>query len=320
MIYDCSEYTSATGGESVHLNWLNNYYKPGPSTPDGLKPVMFTFVHSPDSRMFASGNFIEGFPSGSEDNWLAVRYEKGLSASDGKKMRMDKPFDVPVITRQSAQDAYETVLSESGAILPARDSVDLRIVNSVREGTGKVIKKETDLAPEDRWPDYHTLPASKDTSGNGIPDYWKDQFGIDKTDAASAMKITAGGYANIEHYFNNTDPTGGRTSVVYAYASVSRAGCGKNQVGEIVIARSGDDSADLPIKYHLAGSAKAGEDFVGLDGTVTIPAHQRTVAIKVTPKAQAAESDGKAVVIDLDVQPQGYHVGCPSAAMVVFRK
>ena len=259
---------------------------------------------------------------------------------------MDKPFIAPALVKQSAQDAYETVLNESGAILPARDSVDLRIINSVRSGTGKVIQKETDLAPEDRWPDYHTLPAPTDTIGNGIPDFWKQQFGIDKNDPASAMKITAGGYANIEHYLNNTDPTGGavrffappvtihgeqsafsiadidalpKVEIVYAYANVSRADSGGRQPGEITVTRTGNDSADLIIRYDVGGTAEAGGDYVAVGGTVTIPAHQRTAQIKLTPSGRQ-DSIGKTIVIELKVQPETYHVGCPAAAMVVIRR
>ena len=37
VVYNPSEHFSHTGHEAVHLNWLNNYYKHGPSTPASLR-------------------------------------------------------------------------------------------------------------------------------------------------------------------------------------------------------------------------------------------------------------------------------------------
>ena len=67
----------------------------------------------------------------------------------------------------------------------------------VRHGTGKVIEKETDLPADQRWPDYRALPAPADSDGDGLPDFWEKQFGLDPNDAKDSAKISAGGYANI---------------------------------------------------------------------------------------------------------------------------
>ena len=319
VIYDCSEYTSHTGSEAVYLNWLDNYYKAGPSTRDQQRGVMFTFNHSPESRMFAEGNFIDGFPNESKDNWLAVRYEKGITSEDSKHMRVDRPFPTPPETRSSAAIAYEQVLDDVGATLPARDAVDLRIVTDVRNGTGKVIAKESDLPPECRWPDYHSLPAPTDSDGDGIPDYWEQQFGLNSKDASDAMKIAAGGYANIEHYFNNTDPTGGKTPIVFVCATVSRTGGGEHAIpGEIRVSRTGGDDQSLVVKYQIEGTAIAGKDYQALAGVVTIPAGARSVRIPIVAKGDRPNHE-ETVVVRLETGHDEYHVGCPSASMVVIR-
>ena len=90
--------------------------------------------------------------------------------------------------------------------------MDLRIVNQVRNGSGKAIDKETDFPESERWPDLRTLPPPQDSDGDGLPDFWEKQFGMKAGDAA---KTSAHGYANIEHQFNNTDPTGGSTPIVF---------------------------------------------------------------------------------------------------------
>src|SRR5205814_235123 len=128
-----------------------------------------------------------------------------------KIIHVEEPLEVLAPgSHQSATDAYARVLADAGATLPSRDPVDFRIMTQVRTGAGKVIQKETDLPPEQRWPKYYSLPKPVDSDNDGIPDYWEEQFGLNPHDATDAMRTnTAGRYANVEHYFNNTDPTGG---------------------------------------------------------------------------------------------------------------
>ena len=161
VVYDASKYFSHSGHGAVCANWINNYYKHGPSTPEKLRGEMFRFEHNPDSRMFADGNFIFAFPQATQNNWLAVRYEKTLTPDNEKTMRVERPFDAVATNTQSAAEAYEVVLAEAGATLPSRDAVDLRIVNDVRNGTGHVIEKETDLPPDQRWPQYVAAPRRR---------------------------------------------------------------------------------------------------------------------------------------------------------------
>jgi len=318
VVYDCSEHYSHTGGEAVFLNWLDNYYKYGPNTPADLRGNMFEFVKSPESRMFASGNFIEGFPDRSQDNWLAVTVAKGLSESERQAIRVNEPFSTFPAAKRTAQQAYEEVLASSGAILPARDAVDLRIVNEVCHGAGKIIQKETDLPPDQRWPDYRSLPAPLDSDADGIPDFWEDQFGLNRNDPTDAMRISAGGYANIEHYINNTDPTGGTTPIVYIAGAVSRARIAGNGAGVLRVTRTGNANEALTVNYTVGGDAVSGKEFTALSGSVTIPAGAAFANILITPTTEAR--DNKTATVSLATGKTGYHVGCPSAALVVIRK
>jgi len=319
VVYDCSEYTSHTGNEAVHVNWINNYYKAGPSTPAEMRPVMFTFRNSIENRMYAAGNVIVGFEAETRDNWRAVRFEKGLTRGDVGRLRVERPFETTAVRREAAGAAYETVLAEAGATLPSRDSVDYRILESVRRGVGRVINKETDLPAEERWPDYHSLPAPVDADRDGIPDDWERQFGLDPADPSDAMNIATGGYANIEHYVNNTDPTGGRTPIVFISATVSRADSTNGQPGELQISRAGDDASELSVKVRVEGTAAGGKDYAALSSMVTVPRGQRSIRLSIVPQTGAGDRAGRTVIVVLEPAQGGYHVGCPSAAMVVFR-
>ncbi len=291
VIYDAKELTTHTGSEPVHLNLVNNYYKNGPSTgveDASAKSVIFTFVKQQPYRLYAEGNHIEGNPGWSADNWQAVRYHSGVI----ENARAARAFLTPAVTTETALAAFETVLEHAGATLPARDAVDLRIVRDVRRGTGAVINYETDIPEPGRWQDYRTLPAPADSDGDGIPDYWEKQFGLEPASPADAMKTTAGGYANIEHYLNNSDPRGSTTPIVYISGN-GRAYRVGNVPGALRVHRTG--AADKPLVVRLTARV------------VTIPAGAAWLDIPVPP---GAENLGQIAA------GTGYHIGCPSQALV----
>jgi hypothetical protein len=167
----------------------------------------------------------------------------------------------------------------------------LRIVRDVRRGTGAVINFETDVAEPGRWQVYHSLPAPADSDGDGIPDYWARQFGLG---AGSALTIGAGGYANIEHYLNNTDPRGGETPVVYVAAAVSRAYRQGNSAGAFRLFRTGPPGEALRVGLSI--------------GEATIPAGAAWVDIPAAPEG--------AMIVATILPGAGYHIGCPNAALV----
>jgi hypothetical protein len=212
------------------------------------------------------------------------------------------------------------VLDEAGATLPARDSVDLRIVESVRARTGKVIEKETDLAARDRWPDYRSLPAPVDADRDGIPDFWEQQFGLDPRNAADGVAAGAGGYSNVEHYFNNSDPrpnTNG-TTIIHVAASISRAYAGERRNGAWRITRTGDLTAPLTVRLRLGGDAIAGRDYAALPDRVTIPAGAVFTTLTLAPLPSAA--DDRTVVVTVERDGGNYFPGCPAQSLIVIRR
>ena len=312
VIYDCKERTSHTGSQLVRMNWINNFYKNGPSTLSTADQVVFNMQNDHNNKLYLSGNHVFGSTAKTSNNWLAVTYEDGITEAE---VRTNAEFIVPVVTTESALDAYSNVLENAGATLPARDSVDLRIVNDVLNGTGRVIDKETDLPSDQRWPDYRSLPAPLDTDADGMPDYWETQFGLNPNSAADTMIITANGYANIEHYINNTHPTGGTTPIAYVYANVSRCQAGV-RLGEWWVARSGNTDNPLTIDYTVAGDAVPGTNYTTLPGSITIPAGAAKAKIFLNP---ALVNTDKVVVVTLQTGSANYLVGCPNASLIVIR-
>ncbi|EDY17758.1 hypothetical protein CfE428DRAFT_4797 [Chthoniobacter flavus Ellin428] len=320
VVANWSEFATHTGSERVHVNWLGNYYQPGSDTPAAIRANAFGFQGDPEARVYPSGNVIHGSDASTEDNRRAVDWGsklRNLTPEQRSAMVVDAPFAELPAKVQSATEAYETVLAESGATLPARDATDLRIIHGVRDGSGRILQKATDLPADQRWPDYRALPAPVDSDHDGIPDYWEKQFGLNLNDATDSAKLS-GGYANIEHYFNNTDPTGGTTPLVYVSATVSRAVVASGQAGEWRVTRTGSTAEPLHVEYAITSDAAEGTDFQALPGRIMIPAGQQSAVIPVS--ALPTAGDNRTVTISLATGHPEYHVGCPCQSLVVIRK
>lgn len=190
VIYNTGD-GGAYGGETDDFNYVGNYYRPGPSTK--VKDQIFD-IWAEDSRMYASGNFIEGFDAINADNRLGIKFRKG-----SPECLVSQPFDVPPVTTHSAPQAFELVTQYVGAMLPTRDAVDSRVLGEVKNRTGKIINSQADVGG---WPELKSLPAPTDSDNDGLPDTWETSRGMNAQDASDAATITPGGYSNLELYLN----------------------------------------------------------------------------------------------------------------------
>ena len=110
------------------------------------------------------------------------------------------------INFSTAQEAYNSVLANSGALVPFRDTVDQRVVNDVIRRSGGVINSQDEVGS---WPDIVGLDYPQDTDNDGIPDDWEIEHGIDPqdpTDANNYYMRSPGGYTWIEEYVNSLIP------------------------------------------------------------------------------------------------------------------
>ncbi|TDD97803.1 polysaccharide lyase [Flavobacterium cellulosilyticum] len=233
---------SLDGGDYRSMfNVINNYYKPGPITPDDkpiryriLKPESGYMVPKTFGRAYVNGNYIDGVPEVTADNWNGGVQIEDLSFEESKKyfdyIKQSKPFTMPNITIMKAEEAYEFVLNNVGATLPMRDAVDERIIKQVRtgkidvkDGLENTIGKEfikrrlpadsykkgiiTNPNQVGGYPEYKGK-AYKDSDNDGISDAWEKKYGLNPNDASDANKdLNGDGYTNIEKYINGIDPT-----------------------------------------------------------------------------------------------------------------
>jgi hypothetical protein len=136
VVYDWGD--TAAYGQFERVNFVADWYKPGPSTTQ--KPLIFYHgdcVLIPAS-FFVRGNVMDGQDAVTADNWLGIVCDRDTEAA--------QPFASAPVRTEGAADAYRHVLDHVGATLPSRDSVDIRIVTSVRNGSGKIIRTVAETA------------------------------------------------------------------------------------------------------------------------------------------------------------------------------
>jgi hypothetical protein len=132
-----------------------------------------------------------------------VEFEETNSSGE-KVMRqevrtVDESFEAPPVTTVPAKDLLELVLPTVGASLPKRDVVDTRLVNDVRNRTGKIIDSQQQVGG---WPELKSGDVPLDSDNDGIPDAWEIKHHLNPHDASDASRIDEYGYGNIEEYLN----------------------------------------------------------------------------------------------------------------------
>lgn len=236
VVYNWGD-NSAYGGESKpgtepkKINMVCNYYKPGPaSSKHPARLVNPTTnckncdANHPETvvpgKFFIKDNYMYGSELVTSDNWMGVEPDDASKKSSLKATAYQGEYKGVI---QTAQDAFESVLRYSGASL-SRDSIDARIAGStageggeVRSGTatckgskgstGGIIDTQSDAGG---WPEYTATAdqiekASKDSDGDGIPDYYETLLGLNPNYARDAKDKTLDPqklYTNMESYLH----------------------------------------------------------------------------------------------------------------------
>lgn len=202
--------TSTAGGR--HINFVANYYTPGPSTKSSVRERLL----NPTTRcsnctdkcggsvepgkFYLIGNYMDGSNTVTADNWKGVHPDESSQLAQCKASTRWTDGLTALSGEQTAADAYETVLTKAGCSLH-RDAVDTRVVKDVRNGTGKLINTQSEVGG---WPELQSGDKPLDTDFDGIPDEWETQFGLDPNDPLDARNITlVTGFTNIEVYMRH---------------------------------------------------------------------------------------------------------------------
>lgn len=216
VVYNWSDY-STNGGEGGQYNMVNNYYKYGPSTKNSntsgvpkrgmiMNPSKSSSLPYP--TIYLDGNYVDGYPNISAANWLGIA-PAGGSLADTTVIKATQPFAMLAIPNESAQDAYLRVLAGAGATLPARDTLDDRLIRNVLNRTGQVIDVQGGFphgtafeATINAWPTLEPGVPRTDTDADGMPDLWELSNSLNPNDPSDRNERGANGYSNLENYLN----------------------------------------------------------------------------------------------------------------------
>jgi hypothetical protein len=192
----------------LKVNYVANYIRPGPSSK-ARTPI--TVGPKSDLQFFIRDNIFESDDALTNDNtrfFSAIELEE--TASDGTKAMkrevrtVEQPFAAPRVTTVPTRDLLELVLASVGGSLPKRDAADTRLIDHVRNRSGKLIDSQTEVGG---WPELKSAAAPEDSDHDGMPDAWERAHKLDPRDPAdAALDSDKDGYTNIEEYLNSTDP------------------------------------------------------------------------------------------------------------------
>ena len=206
VVYNRAGSTNLSGG---HVNLINNYYRPGPSTKPETYPIRPKAKKDNAVVGYMSGSIYEGNKARTKDNYTAMQWgaRDGESASSypGKvlyeKFRLSRE-PVAVADRphtHPADKAYELILNKAGAS-KRRDAADKRIIAGIRKRTHRLINSQQEVGG---WPELRNKPASLDTDQDGMPDKWEIKMKLNPRDPEDRNgDLDRDGYTNLEDYLN----------------------------------------------------------------------------------------------------------------------
>ncbi len=170
---------------------------------------------------YIADNYNSQYDAVNEDNWAnGVYNQMGSTECDKvypgkddevkKSLKLETPIEFAAVTTHTAQDAYDRVLDYVGASLH-RDEYDRMLVDECRNGetlftkNGLIDSQEQVVYPNggSGWPVLATKPALADTDGDGIPDDWEKENGLNPDDPEDGKETSDSGYTHLEEYMNS---------------------------------------------------------------------------------------------------------------------
>lgn len=193
IIYDGTRLTEMKDkfGEP-RANIVGNYYKPGPGTVSTKYEVFYYSSTNSHPKVYVKGNI---GPHRLSDS---LPEEDIVQPIDRWMIELIR-FDTPIITTTSAFTAYEQVLAKVGATLPVRDAHDLRVINDVKNRTGKLIDNPSEVGG---WLVMKSGTIASDSDRDGMSDSYEILKGLDPKDPSDGRKFASSGYTNVEEYLN----------------------------------------------------------------------------------------------------------------------
>jgi hypothetical protein len=217
VVYDWSATKAGYSGtgQNSSTNFRSNYYIRG---------------YNNGSTMFDGGDDLVNFPNGItkvyEDKNNKFDSNKngvvdgsavtGTTYFRGSLSLVGSAFNVSGMgTPDTADVALQRVIDYGGANWQNRNPIDARIMNSVKDGSGRGINDLTGSPQSTEWttilsqrPDAggnapFQRAANFDTDKDGMPDTWEVAHGLNPATSSNNADFDNDGYTNLEEYIND---------------------------------------------------------------------------------------------------------------------
>ncbi|MDR0812110.1 MAG: T9SS C-terminal target domain-containing protein [Paludibacter sp.] len=181
----------ATDGGAREVNFVNNYYRKGLQSINGILKAQHEGLGKDTQRYYAVGNVLENVDGTFECTGAATEDSCGCSNEWSRNERfqyqtfVDKPFFPNYATVLTAQNAYKSVISDCGANMPMLDDHDRRIIsetiNKQWKYKGSVTGKwglpdhHEDVGGYEEYPETVLNLDEFDTDRDGLPNWWEKE-------------------------------------------------------------------------------------------------------------------------------------------------
>jgi Pectate lyase len=204
VVYNWGYKSAYGGGRYGKINFVANYYKPGPATSPDMRTRFLDPADDGTGAYYITENTMERSPEVTADNWKGVGTRKN-------RIKAEHPFPYEPIFQDSPEIAYRKVLQYAGAS-HRRDSYDSRVVEEVRTGTATggetygggnkgIIDSQNAVGG---WPELKQGVYPSDKDGDGMPDTWEIEHGLDPHNPADGSLYDLDKeYTNVEVYLNS---------------------------------------------------------------------------------------------------------------------
>ncbi|MET3849667.1 pectinesterase [Paenibacillus sp. OAE614] len=197
IVYNWGDFPYVAGGESGtkgYGNVVGNYFIAGKNS---AAPEYAVVRGNENYQVYLENNRIDSNKDGVLNGKDAGT---GIVEAERPSVVVSERFEYPLVHTEAPEQAYDHILQYAGSSL-ARDAVDTRVINSVRNQTGVIIGDEDDMTG---FPPLKQGTAPADADRDGMPDEWEIAHDLNPADPADRNgDLDRDGYTNLEAYLND---------------------------------------------------------------------------------------------------------------------